>query len=46
MQTNGSSSFCLYSCLHPAIPAHQWEDMKVPYIFLCDLSLIAVEVGF
>lgn len=45
MQTNGSPSFCLYSCLHPAIPNHQCEDMKVPYIFLCDLSLIPVELG-
>lgn len=42
---NGSSTFCLYSCLHPAIPTHQCEDMKVPYIFLCDLSLIPVELG-
>lgn len=45
MQTNGSSSFYLYSCLHPDIPTHQCEDMKVPYIFLCGLSLIPVELG-
>lgn len=42
MQTDGSFSFCLHPCLHPAILPHWYEDMRAHYIFLCDISLIPV----